>query len=415
MSLRRVFWFLLSFIVSSWATFDIPLFSISLYLVSHLPSIPRFSHQHPLNIRAEFVNSFNNSVSGIIYVKARRDLEPGAACMVNGFVGQLSVQAADFSVLAIAVMTLLTVTRMAYMPNSSQTKRVGICAAVWIVPFITSITATAMGEMKPVGGNWCWISKDRSDLRYGLAHGWRFATIFLTMAIYVYVWFYLRRAFGGDNQESWSYGSSEASQQASSCFSGIRRDSGFKMMKDRDMEMVDLEGPKPVAVDTKDDEIHQKRASVQFQTIEGRHRRKPSVSMKDLEVSTPAPAYPGPSRTKDTDLSKHTNGATLQTNASEFPIRRETHHVEREIRRMLLLNAYPFMYVALWIPGLVNRLLEASGHPPSAEVGAALQVSTQFVGLANALTYGFNHHLRDRLKSMYFTNVLPRLKRRGTR
>lgn len=70
--------------------------------------------------------------------------------------------------------------------------------------------------------------------------------------------------------------------------------------------------------------------------------------------------------------------------------------VEKEIRRMLLLNAYPILYIILWAPGMINRLVEASGH--KSRVLTILQCSTQFIGLANAITYGFNEHLRKAVK-----------------
>ena len=45
-------------------------------------------------------------------------------------------------------------------------------------------------------------------------------------------------------------------------------------------------------------------------------------------------------------------------------------------------------YVVLWIPGLINRIVEASGN--KSYVMALLQTSTAFIGLANAITYGWN-------------------------
>ena len=57
---------------------------------------------------------------------------------------------------------------------------------------------------------------------------------------------------------------------------------------------------------------------------------------------------------------------------------------------MMLLNAYPFFYIILWMPGIVNRFVEASGQKVAWL--AALQATTQYVGLANAITYGFNEH-----------------------
>lgn len=89
---------------------------------------------------------------------------------------------------------------------------------------------------------------------------------------------------------------------------------------------------------------------------------------------------------------------TTDTTMSEFPTRRQTRRMEREIKRMLLLNAYPVMYVLLWIPGLVNRFMEATGNASNSRVLAALQASSQFVGLANALTYGFNAKLRRKVR-----------------
>ena len=69
------------------------------------------------------------------------------------------------------------------------------------------------------------------------------------------------------------------------------------------------------------------------------------------------------------------------------------------IRRMLLLNAYPLAYIILWIPGIVNRLIEASGH--TSRVMQVIQASTQFVGLANALTYGWNERIATRVRERF--------------
>lgn len=44
------------------------------------------------DLRIEFLNCLNNSVSGIAAVIRRRPLSPGLACEVNGWGGQFSVQ-----------------------------------------------------------------------------------------------------------------------------------------------------------------------------------------------------------------------------------------------------------------------------------------------------------------------------------
>jgi hypothetical protein len=70
--------------------------------------------------------------------------------------------------------------------------------------------------------------------------------------------------------------------------------------------------------------------------------------------------------------------------------------VERDIKKMLLLNGYPICYVILWIPGITNRIMEASGNTSNKRVLNILQASTQFIGFANAVTYGLNQQWRGR-------------------
>ena len=63
-----------------------------------------------------------------------------------------------------------------------------------------------------------------------------------------------------------------------------------------------------------------------------------------------------------------------------------------EIQKAMLLTAYPMYYIILWIPGIANRLAEATGHP--VRVLAILQASTKFIGFANAISFGWNE-IRD--------------------
>ncbi|KAF9003678.1 G protein-coupled glucose receptor regulating Gpa2-domain-containing protein [Cyathus striatus] len=74
----------------------------------------------------------------------------------------------------------------------------------------------------------------------------------------------------------------------------------------------------------------------------------------------------------------------------------------RSIQRILLLNAYPLAYIILWIPGIVNRFIELTGH--TSRVTQVLQASTQFVGLANALTYGWNESISKQLHKKLSTD-----------
>ncbi|TLD28637.1 hypothetical protein PspLS_04077 [Pyricularia sp. CBS 133598] len=544
-----------------------------------------FRHVLILNLTlSEFINSLNNSISGIISIRDT-EIEPGVACTVNGFVGQLSVQAADFSILAIAIVTLLTVTRRAFLPAASTGKKIFLAMSIWIVPLFTSIFATAQGAMAPVAGNWCWITASRPDLRYALTHGWRFVIIFGTIIIYAYIWWYMSRHFHsmvqiqrtGLTEDSTGTNSSVGTDSSGGTMSSVvnttttgvastkslmaespppqgkkkgvswtrsirsvrsaHRHKGeddeevqalpdgaalpeIKETSERELELFDageqvpairLEKPPPsrkgsrnsghgfglsyLREEDKDllsppavraannqeepepvgptQPAGARKGIVSWQLPDippspkgswrhnfkdfgvGSPSRSPSRSptaspvpmrslspmiqtprreaaatarggkmersqsprweppWRDSNNSSPRPGralsiWPLPSpRSPWREGSRMTSPfrqpqsrqpVTLMTNASEFPMRRQTRQVEKEIKRMMLLNAYPIFYVLLSVPGLVNRLLEATGvHVPS-HASQALQAPVQFIGLANALTYGFNKHVRHRIR-----------------
>ncbi|KAB2572072.1 hypothetical protein DBV05_g9303 [Lasiodiplodia theobromae] len=448
-----------------------------------------FRHALVLNLAlAEFINSLNNSISGIVYVKSHK-LSPSPVCTLNGWVGQLSVQAADFSILAIALVTVLTITRKTYMPNASLGRKVMICMSVWIVPLITSTIATGLQTMVPVSGNWCWISAKRTDLRYALGHGWRFAIIFTTIGVYIYVWCYMRghfqmmestqvkgsidtgrsfhsRSISGTTLRSGSFakekkqGNGHGSvydEELQLEYMRMRKENhhaqAFKFpaystdnkstfavhehsadnvdCEDRDEEvaphvMKDKEStsghnglhfPVPSSKLPEPTSLLPKQPSAIYPghnqpsgptslyssttTITNNHPRKfstdtlppaPTASTTTIHPLLSQPPHPPPPvPTGTTVTTKHLSLPSISSYA-----RRQSHQVEREIKRMLLLNAYPIMYVILWLPGIVNRLLEATGH--ESKTLAVLQSSSQYVGFANALTYGFNEHLRERIK-----------------
>jgi hypothetical protein len=67
----------------------------------------------------------------------------------------------------------------------------------------------------------------------------------------------------------------------------------------------------------------------------------------------------------------------------------------QSVQKILLLNAYPLAYIILWIPGVVNRSIEATGR--TSHIAQLFQASTQLVGLANALTFGWNERVVKQL------------------
>ncbi|KAJ5056906.1 G protein-coupled glucose receptor regulating Gpa2-domain-containing protein [Bipolaris maydis] len=359
-----------------------------------------FRHVLVLNLAlAEFINSVNNSVSGIWVVAHQHDLSDGVACSLNGWVGQWSVQAADFSILAIAIVTLLTITRKTYMPNVSTLKKVLICSSCWIMPTISSCTVLGLNQFTPVSGNWCWISAKRTDLRYGLAHGWRFAIIFITIGIYVYIWIYMKRHFSALHASSMGKSTDPASSVMRRKF---RRDDAFQLKSESEVELHKIN------VEYRYEVKHAKSGSVgkaQFAPSPVKAAKDDSIQ-SDATSKAPSPngspyAHPAVDAERDIEAAR-TETAIAGTQGPPTNVTGTLYNgvsgrnVEKEIQRMLLLNAYPILYIILWAPGMINRLVEASGH--TSQTLTILQCSTQFIGLANALTYGFNEHLKKMVK-----------------
>ncbi|RYP68880.1 hypothetical protein DL769_005397 [Monosporascus sp. CRB-8-3] len=314
-------------------------------------------HALVLNLTiADFINSLTNTISGSINIRDR-GLREGPACALNGWIEQLSVQATDFSILAISLATLLVVTQKVRLEKTSAMKNALVCCLVWVVPLVTSTTAAAMGALKPVSGNWCWISGQRTDLRYGLTHGWRFVIIFLTIAIYSYIWWHLNRHFRSIRLVQGSFSLPTQGSRSQTDDSGA--------------------GDLPLQIE---------------------HPKMP-ILPRDLEHR---PSFTNASH--QTGLSPHITyashvhvhiGAESKANGpANSRLSQRARQTERDVRRMLLLNGYPIMFVVLWIPGIINRIMEASGVTVSARVSASLQCPTQFVGLANAITYGLNQQWR---------------------
>ncbi|ORY02895.1 hypothetical protein K493DRAFT_334457 [Basidiobolus meristosporus CBS 931.73] len=66
---------------------------------------------------------------------------------------------------------------------------------------------------------------------------------------------------------------------------------------------------------------------------------------------------------------------------------------QRLIKSMRLPTLYPIIYILLWLPGLINRILKACGL--SVQVMIILQSSVQFEGLANCILYGLTESKKN--------------------
>ncbi|KKY21650.1 putative glucose receptor git3 [Diplodia seriata] len=240
---------------------------------------------------------------------------------------------ADFSILAIALVTVLTITRKTYMPDASLGRKVMICTSVWIVPLITS------------HGNWCWITSQRTDLRYALGHGWRFAIMFITIGVYIYVWWYMRQHFqkmAGTHEAKGSIdlnATYRTNRPRAASFATFR--SSNDLAKEMSMERKD-------SASTYDEELQLEYA------------RMPKKNHLVAVV---------------VDSARNNFPASGRPRATQFPGSGGAINAKFTFNRMLLLNAYPTAWVLLWLPGIANRLLEATGHT-SIKALAVLQSSS---------------------------------------
>ncbi|KAF8337207.1 G protein-coupled glucose receptor regulating Gpa2-domain-containing protein [Amanita rubescens] len=348
---------------------------------SILPLQHHFRHILIINLAiADFLNSLNGSVGGIIILATRKHLEAGRACLFNGFVSQVTVQGTDTSILVIAIATVYTLTgRGAVSSVPEQRWRYGqiflICVSVWALPFFTGFLALGMGRYAPASGNWCWIDAKPVYLRYVLTHGWRYLFIITEICLYIFLHFWLRQHYRS-------------------------------LMK---LQRTSLTAPVAITIEPNASMAAPGEKSA-VSHIE--FARPTSTSQEMSSLNSPATTYaqgsqynlpaPAPTTFPPSAKSFNTIGNVTGLRGSKSSRTLSSNPQYQAIQRVLLLNAYPLAYIILWIPGIANRLIEATGH--SSSVMQILQASTQLVGLANALTYGWNERVAKQLKERFSKN-----------
>ncbi|KAG5920848.1 hypothetical protein E4U42_006059 [Claviceps africana] len=400
--------------------------STALVLHMTLPPKRHFRHALILNLLvADCLNSLNNTISGLAVLSAGHTLTARApvtaACLVNAWVGQFSVQAVDFNILIISIVVLLTVFRTHLLSDASPRNATLLCVAAWIPGLITSNIAWALGAFGHVSGNWCWIRRDRLALRYALTHGWRIAIFLATVAIYTVIYLRLTRVFGilrvGN---SWSTFPSKPARSCALDDPADPADPADHAGPDR----LDLDG---ILVSQSFSVSHEPQTGVRphhhHHHPHHAHLSRPTTELRPLPTAA-VRAGPGPDSCPehhfhpDTDpdlepdldaktaiIQSHTAAAVALPPPAHDPAPRTTRAsalsmakvpAPPNVRRMLLMNGYPVAYILLWVPGIANRLVESiNGSSP--QWLTALQASTQFVGFVNAITYSYSEQMRQDL------------------
>ncbi|KHN94049.1 Glucose receptor Git3 [Metarhizium album ARSEF 1941] len=332
-----------------------------------LPPGRHFRHALIVNLLvADFINSCNNTISGIIII-AKGSKPPTAPadanCVANAWIGQFSVQAVDFNILIISIIVFCTVfrSRRDFLPTRWQ---VGlVCASAWVPGLVTSNVALGLDAYGYVGGNWCWIKPSKLGLRYALTHGWRIAIFIATITLYTCIYIRLKRVFNRVILTRPTTSTRHRSQLTAT-IDHQAQDTQEILASDSFTESYDLDSY-------------------------SNHSLVPQGPSDDMATMTRSSRNPGPKPywpVQDPPANPPTPATT--TRFSSMP-------VPPDIRKIVFLNGYPIVYIILWIPGIANRIAESRGGSP--RWLTALQASTQFVGLANALTYGFGDQMRRKI------------------
>ncbi|CAG8955939.1 hypothetical protein HYFRA_00008792 [Hymenoscyphus fraxineus] len=344
-----------------------------------LPSQLHFRHILIINLAAaDFLNAANNTVSGI-YAMIHRAIPPGVGCNVNGLIGQLTVQGTDFSILAIAIATVITIKRSNFKPSMSSKRKLFITFGIWTVPLTTSLTGLFLDDYRPVTGNWCWLDAKKPALRYALGHGWRIAIIFTVASLYAYLFFYIQRHFSMmDKVLSASRSNNCEVTEEVQIYEDFVIDEAVG-----DGEAADYFS-QPGSPEERSSRNLDEKIGPLSPCREISQKLHPSRTMIDrpmFETFDPLALVRRP-------LLAPPFMSTITTTCTAPPTLQQR---KRRIQRLLLVNAYPIAYILLWIPGLLNRVFESVGY--SARWIRILQASTQFVGFANAIVYGYNERI----------------------
>ncbi|KAE9364457.1 hypothetical protein N431DRAFT_519914 [Stipitochalara longipes BDJ] len=358
-----------------------------------LPPQKHFRHTLILNLAfADFFNALNNSTSGI-YAFRHGSIPADIACSVNGLIGQWTVQATDFAILFISVATVLTLRKWVYKPNTHWSAKVLVSMGIWAVPTVTSFTGLTLGAYQPGSGNWCWIGSDDRILRYTLGHAWRLVIIstiiclFTYLFIYVHIYFSSMRSIDELNALEGDTDRFEERAYKGDDLNGIHVYNEFEISE----EPIDVYWAS-TAAEERNTRFFPSHPTNQPQ-VENERKTPTALSSQSLSKISNRITESTPLLTRDLlALIRRPPPSNLTITISHTtPLRSAIKAREAHIQKLPLFNAYPVAYIILWIPEILNRFIELTGH--KSRTVAVLQASTQFVGLANALVYGYNERI----------------------
>ncbi|KAF9003679.1 G protein-coupled glucose receptor regulating Gpa2-domain-containing protein [Cyathus striatus] len=308
-------------------------FIIATYIT--LPRKRHFRHVLILNLAtADCFNALNQSISGLYIVIKKRALTDSRLCTTNGFIVQFTVQATDCAILAIAITTVFNVTRFKLQSPLVIWDRSKVALVTFGIWLLPATTSVAALVTHRFGpASGSWCWIVENPKYLRYILTHGWRFVFIFIEIGLYTYLHFFLRKHFQNL-SRVINNSSASRTLTQSQSSVKK----------------------VASD------------------EGSEAALVPLPMKSVVTERKQQWF---------------NVASHRSSGEQLDPR------YRSIQRILLLNAYPVAYIILWIPGIANRLIELTGH--TSKVTQVLQASTQFVGLANALTYGWNESIARQL------------------
>ncbi|KAJ3188986.1 hypothetical protein HK101_009057 [Irineochytrium annulatum] len=315
----------------------------------------------------DFVNGVCNSVAAVMAL--RNELHPGSFCDIEGFLAQWSVQISDLTTLALAVTTFLiaraAVDHSTLARRLAQLERASIylVIALLTIPIITASIGYLLVGMAPTQ-SWCWFAPQPAPLatyvRYGLTHGPRMVIIIIIVTLYTHLFFVFKRRIDEAEEASIGGGGSPA--------------------------VMSTAAASPVSQPTPPPGCFLPTSSPSSPTS-----RKAAGSV-EFEI-TPGAGGPSGSGSYGAGYSVGADRGYCRGVSQAYIVDRAAQKRKAEAQRAAIVKLliYPACYTLLWLPGIVNRIAEATNQSPEVQaVTGFCQFTTQFVGLANAIIYGFS-------------------------
>ena len=270
--------------------------------------------------------------------------------------------------------------------------------------FSPGLAGLLLDDYRPVSGNWCWLSDSNPALRYALGHAWRIVIIFVILCLYAYLSIYMHRHFAAARSVEDLSPDSVATSSIHNRNPSTGDNAENQIYIYNEFEIYEdtywhEDPPKEENTDylrTWQVEDRSTKINISHKEEDITPPPSPIMAIKQIfqpshtELNIRSTATPSPDVEESLPFTTRdplamirrpppTNITTsISTSAPRVTVRAQ----EFRIQKLLLLNAYPFGYIILWIPGILYRFFELTGHEYRALQIA--QTSSQFVGLANA-------------------------------